>query len=117
VLKIKRIYDEPSPEDGYRILVDRLWPRGISKDRARVDEWARDIAVSDDLRRWYGHDPAKWDEFRRRYKKELSENGRMDRLREIGERAKTENVTLAFGASDVEHSNAAFLKDLISELV
>jgi uncharacterized protein YeaO (DUF488 family) len=116
MLKIKRVYDEPVPEDGIRILVDRIWPRGISKERAKIDEWRRDIAVSSELRKWYGHNPAKWDEFRRRYRQELEENNKLGILRAIAERAKKENVTLVFGAKDVEHSNASFLRELISQL-
>ena len=71
---IKRVYDEPAPGDGKRILVDRLWPRGLTKEKAKIDHWAKDIAPSNELRKWYGHDPAKWDEFRKRYFAELGKN-------------------------------------------
>lgn len=73
-IRIKRVYDAPGPEDGKRILVDRLWPRGLTKEKAKIDYWAKDIAPSNELRTWYGHDPAKWDEFRKRYFAELRKN-------------------------------------------
>jgi uncharacterized protein YeaO (DUF488 family) len=73
-IRIKRVYDEPAPGDGKRILVDRLWPRGLTKEKATIDYWAKDIAPSNELRKWYGHDPAKWDEFRKRYSTELMKN-------------------------------------------
>ena len=73
-IRIKRVYDEPGKEDGRRILVDRLWPRGLTKEKAKIDYWAKDIAPSNDLRKWYGHDPAKWNEFRKRYFAELKQN-------------------------------------------
>ena len=73
-IRIRRVYDAPGPEDGKRILVDRLWPRGLTKEKAKIDYWAKDIAPSNELRKWYGHDPAKWDEFRKRYFAELDRN-------------------------------------------
>jgi uncharacterized protein YeaO (DUF488 family) len=73
-IRVKRVYDAPAPEDGRRILVDRLWPRGLTKEKAKIDYWAKDIAPSNELRKWYGHDPAKWDEFRKRYFAELGRN-------------------------------------------
>jgi uncharacterized protein YeaO (DUF488 family) len=73
-IRIKRVYDEPAASDGRRVLVDRLWPRGLSKEKAKIDHWAKDIAPSNELRKWYGHDPAKWDEFRKRYFAELGKN-------------------------------------------
>ncbi len=73
-IRVKRVYDEPAASDGRRILVDRLWPRGLTKEKAKIDHWAKDIAPSDELRKWYGHDPAKWDEFRKRYFAELDGN-------------------------------------------
>jgi len=111
-LQIKRIYEPPSKEDGVRILVDRLWPRGVSKDEAHVDAWLKDIAPSADLRRWFGHDTDKWSEFRRRYKAELEHNpAAVDELkRQIGQSP----VTLLYGAKDTEHNNAVVLRDFVS---
>ena len=116
MLRMKRVYETPSPDDGQRVLVDRLWPRGLSKEAAKVDEWRRALAPSDELRKWYGHDPAKWDEFRRRYRAELEAAGELESLRALKAKAGGENVTLVFAASDEEHSNAAFLLELAQEL-
>ena len=110
---LKRIYEEPEPSDGTRVLVERLWPRGFSKKRARVDLWLKEISPSSELRTWYGHDPEKFAEFRRRYETELgSETGQaaLARLREL---AKQGPVTLVFAAHDIEHSNAVVLHDLL----
>ncbi|HET9112131.1 MAG TPA: DUF488 family protein [Ktedonobacterales bacterium] len=110
----KRVYDMPAPEDGERILIDRLWPRGLSKERARVDLWLKDVAPSAELRTWFGHDPARFDEFRQRYEAELArEPGRaaFALLREHAERGR---VTLVFGAQDATHSNAAVLRELLA---
>ncbi len=112
MLKVKRVYDPPAKEDGYRILVDRVWPRGFTKERARVDEWRKDLGPSDALRKWFGHDPDKWDEFRRRYRKELQDSGRWADLLAIAERAKKEDVTLVFGARDAAHNQAVALKEM-----
>jgi uncharacterized protein YeaO (DUF488 family) len=112
---IKRAYEEPAPADGARVLVDRLWPRGVSKDRARLDEWLKDLAPSDALRRWYGHDPAKWEEFRRRYRAELAgpaQRAALDHLRELRRRGP---LTLVFSARDADHSDAAVLRELLAE--
>jgi uncharacterized protein YeaO (DUF488 family) len=113
MLKVKRVYEPPSREDGKRILIDRLWPRGLKKEEARVDEWLRDLAPSTELRKWYGHDPAKWTEFKKRYKKEL------DKQSDLLERIKTEagkgTVTLVFAAKDSERCNAAALKEMLGE--
>jgi uncharacterized protein YeaO (DUF488 family) len=111
LLKLKRIYEAPAPEDGRRILVDRLWPRGISKEAAHLDAWLKEIAPSDDLRRWYGHDPQRWDEFRRRYREELK--GHTALVDELRRQSRKESVTLLFAAQDAEHSNAAVLKEVI----
>ena len=109
MLKIKRAYDPPSQEDGKRILIDRLWPRGLKKEEVQVDEWLKDLAPSTELRKWFGHDPAKWSEFKKRYRKELS--GRPEVINRIKAEARKGTVTLVFSAKDAEHSNAAFLKD------
>jgi uncharacterized protein YeaO (DUF488 family) len=112
MVKIKRVYDPPLPGDGKRILVDRLWPRGIKKTEAHVDEWLKDIAPSNELRAWYGHEPAKWQEFRSRYLKELRNNPELvTRLKQEGKKG---TLTLLFAAKDSEHSNAAVLKELLS---
>lgn len=113
-LSLKRVYDEPASSDGTRVLVDRLWPRGLSKERAHVDIWLKEIAPSNELRKWFSHDPEKFAEFRRRYEAELkSETGQeaLERLRNL---AKQGPVTLVFAAHDTEHSNAAVLRDLLT---
>jgi uncharacterized protein YeaO (DUF488 family) len=112
-VRIKRAYEPAEPGDGFRVLIDRLWPRGVSKQEAHIDEWARELAPSDELRRWFGHDPARFEEFARRYREELAAQGdALDRLRE---RAGQGTVTIVFGARDTEHSNAAVLAPLLRE--
>jgi uncharacterized protein YeaO (DUF488 family) len=111
MIGVKRIYDPPSASDGRRVLVDRLWPRGVSRDEAKVDEWLKEIAPSDELRMWFGHDPAKWAEFRTRYRRELKPHGELlDRLRAEAHKGP---VTLLFAAKDEEHNNAVVLKELL----
>ena len=111
MLKIKRIYDSVSADDGRRILVDRLWPRGIKKNEAKIDEWLKDIAPSDELRKWFSHEPSKWQEFKKRYRSELKKNsGLIERL--IAE-SKRGTITLLFAAKDKEHNNAVVLKEVI----
>ncbi|HEY1916605.1 MAG TPA: DUF488 family protein [Streptosporangiaceae bacterium] len=108
-VRVRRIYEEPGPADGARVLVDRLWPRGVSKQKADLREWAKDVAPSDELRTWYGHDPAKFEEFRQRYLAELAQpeqSAALDRLRAL---AATEPVTLLTATKDVEHSQATVL--------
>ncbi|HSO06076.1 MAG TPA: DUF488 family protein [Pelomicrobium sp.] len=107
-LQVRRIYEAPARGDGRRILVDRLWPRGLAKDKVKVDYWARDVAPSNELRRWYRHDRDKWDEFRRRYAAELDANGEAvaELERQIGSGA----ATLLFGAKETEYNNAVALK-------
>ena len=110
-IRIKRIYDPPDPGDGYRVLVDRLWPRGITKERADLDEWARELAPSQELRKWFNHVPERFDEFRSRYRKELGAQGEeLDRLRE---RAGSGPVTLLYGARDREHNDAVVLAEIL----
>ncbi|MFT3999814.1 MAG: DUF488 domain-containing protein [Rhizobium sp.] len=110
-LRIKRIYEPPAAQDGTRILVDRLWPRGVSKEEAHVHAWLKEIAPSAELRRWFGHDPEKWDAFRRRYLEELENNpAAVEELkRQIGQ----STATLLYGARDTEHNNALVLRDFI----
>lgn len=108
-VRVARVYDEPSAHDGLRILVDRVWPRGVSKDRARLDHWYRDVAPSTQLRRWYGHDPHKFDEFTSRYDQELHEPTRAQALAELRQRASGQTVTLLTGTRDPQLSHAALL--------
>jgi uncharacterized protein YeaO (DUF488 family) len=111
MVKTKRVYEPASDADGYRVLIDRLWPRGVSRERARLDEWAKDLAPSDELRRWFGHDPERFEEFRRRYTRELSAHE--EELDDLRQRAADGTVTIVFGAKDAEHSNAAVMADLL----
>ena len=112
---LKRAYEPAEPRDGYRILVDRLWPRGLSKERAHLDEWARELAPSTELRRWFAHDPARFDEFRRRYRAELE--AQPDRLAGLRRRAASGTVTLVYAARDTEHNDAVVLAELLGEPV
>ncbi|MGH7207512.1 MAG: DUF488 domain-containing protein [Nitrospiraceae bacterium] len=114
--RIKRVYSQPSPRDGVRILVDRVWPRGISKERARIVEWRKDLAPSTLLRKWFGHEPAKWAEFRRRYRTELARAGMMDELKKLARLSRERTITLVYSAADEEHNQAVVLKELIDEL-
>ena len=107
MLRIKRVYEPQTRSDGRRILVDRLWPRGLSKKTAAVDEWIKDIAPSAKLRRWFGHDPRRWPEFRRRYRHELRAHA--DLMRALTARASRGNVTLVYGARDEAHNDAVVL--------
>ncbi len=103
-IKIKRVYEKPDHDDGKRILVDRLWPRGLTKEKARVDLWLKDIAPSTELRKWFGHDPGKWEEFKKRYLRELKENG--EPVRNLKQELKKGKVTLLYGAKDEVHNEA-----------
>jgi len=114
-IKLKRAYELPDPDDGYRVLVDRLWPRGLTREALRLGEWNRVIAPSDELRRWYGHRPERWEEFRRRYRAELAEGAARDTLDALARRALDARVTLVFGARDTERSQAAVLRELLEE--
>jgi|SRR5215469_13212451 len=105
--KLKRVYEEPDAKDGQRVLVDRLWPRGLTKEKARVDVWLKNIAPSTELRKWFGHDPAKWTEFKRRYRAELKENAEQVALLEAEVRKGP--VTLLYGAKDDQHNDAVVL--------
>jgi uncharacterized protein YeaO (DUF488 family) len=111
MLKLKRVYDEPSKEDGYRILVERLWPRGMSKDRAAVDLWLKEVAPSPELRKWFAHDPAKWQEFRRRYVKELEKKA--DEVHLLLNKSREGTVTLVYAAHDREHNSALLLQQYL----
>lgn len=110
-LAIKRVYLEPVPADGFRILVDRLWPRGLSKDKAKVDLWLKDIAPSTELRQWFQHDPAKWTEFQKRYRQELK--SKPDQLDTIKAKIHQGPVTLLYGAKDEAHNKAVVLLSIL----
>jgi uncharacterized protein YeaO (DUF488 family) len=110
-IRLKRAYEPAGTSDGERILVDRLWPRGVSKDRAALDQWMKEIAPSAELRTWFGHDPARWDEFRRRYAEEL--HRRPDLLRDLRSRARRGPVTLVYSAHDEAHNDAIVLRDVL----
>jgi uncharacterized protein YeaO (DUF488 family) len=113
MIALKRAYDAPSNKDGYRVLVERLWPRGVRKETLALDEWAKGIAPSTELRQWYAHDPAKWDEFRTRYGGELDSVESRGILDALAARGRKERVTLVFAAHDAEVSNAAVLKQIL----
>ena len=110
-IDLKRAYDPPAKSDGRRVLVDRVWPRGIAKDDLRIDAWLKDLAPSTELRKWFGHDPAKWDEFRKRYGRELEQ--RSEALEELLDKARAGHVTLVFSARDTEHNNAVALREYL----
>ena len=110
-IRLQRAYEEPTPDDGYRVLVDRIWPRGRTKEHLRLDEWARDLGPSTRLRTWFGHDPARWTEFQERYHAELADPGRSRTLDALAERARQARVTLVFGAHDTEHNQARVIAD------
>jgi uncharacterized protein YeaO (DUF488 family) len=110
---LKRVYDESAPGDGTRVLVERLWPRGLSRERAHIDLWLKEIAPSRELRTWFGHDPEKFAEFRRRYEDELASQTGQAALTKLRDLARQGPVTLVFAARDTQHSNAAVLRDLL----
>jgi len=111
MIKVKRIYDPPSPDDGKRILIDRLWPRGMKKEEAHIDQWLKEISPSNELRKWYSHDPAKWPEFKKRYRAEISKE--MELLKRIKNEGKKGTVTLLFSTKELELNNAVALKEII----
>ena len=114
LLGIKRIYDKPDITDGQRVLVDRLWPRGVKKSTSNIDLWLKEVAPSDELRKWFSHDPAKWEEFKDKYKKEL---GGTKAFLELIKIVKDSDVTFLFAAKDIEHNNAVALAEFIKEKV
>ena len=109
MIRIKRIYEPPAAGDGFRILVDRLWPRGLTKEKAKVDLWLKEIAPSNELRKWYGHDPAKWSEFKKRYLKEIEDKSELLDL--IAQKIKGGTVTFLFSSQEQKLNNAAALKE------
>jgi uncharacterized protein YeaO (DUF488 family) len=111
-IRLKRAYSPPAAGDGTRVLVDRLWPRGVKKADAAIDHWFRDVAPSAELRRWFGHDASRWAEFRRRYRAELKQHGKeLDELRRL---SRAGPLTLVFAARDEEHNDAVVLRDVLS---
>jgi uncharacterized protein YeaO (DUF488 family) len=110
-IRLKRAYEPPSAEDGQRVLVDRLWPRGLGKSEAAIDRWLTEVAPSSELRRWFGHDPQKWYEFRSKYEAELWDRG--DLLRELRQAAQEGPLTLVYSARDQEHNQALVLRDVL----
>jgi uncharacterized protein YeaO (DUF488 family) len=110
-VRLKRVYEQAAAADGYRVLIDRLWPRGVSRGQACLDEWARELAPSSELRRWFGHDPSRFEEFRRRYTEELATHE--PELRELRRRARRGTLTLVYGARDTEHNDAVVLAEIL----
>ncbi|HEU5001511.1 MAG TPA: DUF488 domain-containing protein [Actinomycetota bacterium] len=113
MVQVRRVYEEPGPGDGSRVLVDRLWPRGLAKEAARIDQWCKAVAPSNELRRWYGHDPERFTEFARRYRAELEEPERAEALEDLRARAGAGPLTLLTATKDAGHSQAAVLADLL----
>jgi uncharacterized protein YeaO (DUF488 family) len=112
-VRAKRIYDPPERDDGYRVLIDHIWPRGVSRERARLDEWARELAPGDELRKWFDHVPERFDEFRARYRDELAAHS--ERLDDLRRRAASGPLTILYAARDREHNNAVVLSELLRE--
>lgn len=113
MIKVKRIYEEPTSDDGYRILVDRLWPRGLSKEKAKVDLWLKEISPSNELRKWYNHEPEKWKDFKKRYKDELKDRKEaLDKLKQLI--IENKKVTLLYSAKNEDKNNAVALKEFLS---
>jgi uncharacterized protein YeaO (DUF488 family) len=110
-IRLKRVYEPAMSSDGYRVLIDRLWPRGVSRDQARLDEWDRKLPPSTQLRRWFGHEPSRFDEFRRRYIEEL--RSQRPRLMELRRRARSGTLTLVYSAHDTEHNDAVVLAEVL----
>jgi len=111
MIRLKRVYEKSSRTDGVRILVDRLWPRGLSKERAAVKLWLKDVAPSTELRKWFGHDPAKWKQFQTRYRKEL--RAKKEALKLLKQKSEEHTITLVYGARDEEHNEAQVLKSVL----
>ncbi|MGH7360382.1 MAG: DUF488 domain-containing protein [Candidatus Methylomirabilales bacterium] len=114
---LKRVYDPAVPGDGYRVLADRLWPRGLTRDAARIQVWLKNLAPSDSLRTWYSHERDRWPEFRRRYREEMSAPDKQAALQALAERARREAVTLVFAAADPDRNNAVVLKEVLEGIL
>lgn len=115
-LAIKNVRDPATPDDGRRILTDRLWPRGVSKQKAGITEWCKDLAPTKELRQWFAHDPERWNEFRKRYHRELVERGQLEALREFRDRSRNEKMTFVYDAHDREHNEAVALLEFADKL-
>lgn len=115
MLKTKRVYEEPSEDDGYRILTERLWPRGVSKERAALDQWMKSIAPSHYLRKWFDHDPDKWEEFKERYRRELFGSEAVNEMLEIIKNHET--VTMVYASKDENYNSTVLLKDFLEDLL
>lgn len=115
-ISVKRAYEDATPEDGYRVLVDRLWPRGRSKQTLALGQWARDVAPSAALRKWFGHKPTRWDAFQQRYRVELDAEEQQQRMRSLLAEARGQPITLVYGAKDEDHNQAIVLQDVLSHL-
>ncbi|MFA7669012.1 MAG: DUF488 domain-containing protein [Burkholderiaceae bacterium] len=113
---IRRVYDAPQSAEGFRVLVDRLWPRGVRKDQLKYDLWEKEIAPTPELRKWFGHSPARWDEFQKKYRQELDAAETQQRLQEIIKAAGKRKITLLYGARDAKHNHALILADAIQRL-
>lgn len=113
MIRIKRVYDDPEPTDGYRVLVDRLWPRGVTKEAAAIDRWMKELAPGAALRKWFDHDPQKWNAFQRRYAEELEDQA--DALDFLNEKSAGSTVTLVFAARNTRHNNAVALRDVLQK--
>ncbi len=114
MIKIKRVYDPPSSDDGVRILVDRLWPRGISKEKGKIDRWMKELSPSPELRKWFSHEPPKWEEFNRRYATELAD--KHEPLIALKEEGDAKTVTLVYGAKDEERNQAVALMRILKDM-
>jgi uncharacterized protein YeaO (DUF488 family) len=112
---LKRAYEDAAPQDGFRVLVDRLWPRGVNKAALKLDQWARDLAPSPDLRKWFGHDPQRWDLFRQSYLNELRAQDQQERMDNLLAEADGRAMTLVYGAKDEEHNHAVVLQQALSQ--
>jgi uncharacterized protein YeaO (DUF488 family) len=112
-IQLKRAYEKPSPDDGFRVLVDRLWPRGLSKEKAQIDVWLKEIAPTTELRKWFAHDQSKWTEFNRRYRAELKQH--KEQIQQLRNQAKKGPVTIVYGAQDERHNNAVVLLELLKQ--
>jgi uncharacterized protein YeaO (DUF488 family) len=114
---IKRVYEPAGENDGYRVLVDRLWPRGVSKEKAAIDLWAKEIAPTDDLRKWFSHDPSRWEEFRKKYRDELLTGDPREMVKDLVSRAGKGRLTLVYAAKDTAHNNAVVLQEILQEFL
>ncbi|MCF3122766.1 DUF488 family protein [Streptomyces arenae] len=114
-IRVKRVYDPAAPDDGARVLIDRLWPRGVSKERADLESWDKEVAPSNELRRWYGHDPAHFEEFAERYRQELADPGRVAELDRLRDLARTGRLTLLTATKDLPHGHVRVLVDVLTD--